>query len=107
MNHRCDFDGPTTAHSETYWIFSGLNQLGAPLTLSGGRYLDRFEKREGRWAIAARKCVIEWTGALDSVDMPQANLEAYAATGRALRDKSDPSYMRPLVIERDKFVLPF
>jgi len=106
LNHRCELDG-NTAHTETYWIFSGINQIGPGLTLSGGRYLDRFEKRSGKWAIAARKCVIEWNGALQEFPLPQEALDAYAATGVQKRDRSDPSYQRPMEISRPKFVLPF
>jgi hypothetical protein len=29
--------------------------------LAGGRYLDRFEKRDGAWKIADRRVVIDWT----------------------------------------------
>ena len=105
-NHFCELDGDT-AHTETYWMFSGRNKLGPPLTLSGGRYVDRFEKRNGKWAIAARKCVIEWNGVLDEAQMPQENLDAYALTGVPLRDRNDVSYARPLQITRGKFVLPF
>jgi len=106
LNHRCELDGDT-AHTETYWLFSGKNQIGPGLTLSGGRYIDRFEKRDGRWAIAARKCVIEWNGALGEFPMPQEALDAYAATGVASRDKNDPSYERPLCVTRSSTVLPF
>jgi hypothetical protein len=106
LNHRCELDG-TTAHTETYWIFSGKNKIGPELTLSGGRYLDRFEKRNGRWAIAARKCVIEWISDAKETAMPKENLDAYAATGAPRRDKSDPSYQRPLTVTRARFVLPF
>jgi hypothetical protein len=106
LNHRCELDG-NTAHTETYWMFSGKNKMGPPLTLSGGRYIDRFEKRNGKWAIAARKCVIEWNGVLDEAQMPQENLDAYALTGVPLRDRNDASYARPLQITRGKFVLPF
>jgi len=106
LNHRCDLDGDT-AHTETYWLFSGVNKLGPPISLSGGRYLDRFEKRAGRWAIAARKCIIEWSGALGEIAVPPEALAAWAATGVAARDKSDPSYLRPLTITRAPQVLPF
>jgi hypothetical protein len=34
-------------------------------------------------------------------------LAAYAATGIALRDKSDPSYLRPPTITREPQALPF
>ena len=30
------------------------------MTLSGGRYVDRLERRDGRWAIVDRVCVVEW-----------------------------------------------
>ena len=31
-----------------------------PLTMSGGRYVDRLERKRGRWAISARVCTAEW-----------------------------------------------
>ena len=31
------------------------------LSMIGGRYLDRFERRDGRWAIADRLVVIDWS----------------------------------------------
>jgi ketosteroid isomerase-like protein len=64
LNHRCELDGDT-AHTETYWLFAGSNKIGPPASLHGGRYLDRFERRHGRWAIAARKCIIGWGGCVD------------------------------------------
>lgn len=106
LNHRCDLDGDT-AHTETYWLFNGVNKMGPSNSIHGGRYLDRFEKRDGKWAIAARKCIIEWGGALGDMAIPNELLAAYAATGVASRDSNDPSYLRPLVIERAAAVLPF
>lgn len=106
LNHRCELDG-NTAHTETYWIFAGNNRVDPALTLSGGRYLDRFEKRNGRWAIAARKCVIEWGGSLGEFEMPKELLAAYALTGVAARDKSDPSYQRPFNVTREKTAMPY
>lgn len=106
LNHRCELQGDT-AHTETYWMFSGKNKLGPALSLSGGRYVDRFERRAGKWAIAARKCVIEWNAALEEAQLPEANLAAYAQTGVPLRDRNDVSYARPLIIDRPKFILPF
>jgi ketosteroid isomerase-like protein len=106
LNHRCELDGDS-AHTETYWLFVGNNR-GAPLaSLHTGRYLDRFEKRNGKWAIAARKCIIEGGGALTDIPVHPAALVAYAATGVAARDKSDPSYQRPMVVTREAMALPF
>lgn len=97
-NHTCELDGDT-AHTETYWMLAAVNKTGAPLSLGGGRYLDRFERRSGRWAIAARKCVIDWSGTPGEVSMPQAALDAFLATGVPSRDRSDPSYERPLHVD--------
>ncbi|HEV8690438.1 MAG TPA: nuclear transport factor 2 family protein, partial [Ideonella sp.] len=106
LNHRCELDGDT-AHTETYWLFVGNNRHAPASSLHTGRYLDRFEKRGGRWAIAARKCIIEGGGSLGDMPVPEAALAAYAATGVAARDRSDPSYQRPLTVTRAPQVLPF
>jgi ketosteroid isomerase-like protein len=95
-NHHCELDGDT-AHTETYWLFSGINKDG-PSSLHFGRYIDRFERRNGRWAIAARACVIEWHAALGPLPMPPEALAAYAAVGPTTRDRTDKSYQRPLQV---------
>lgn len=51
---------------------------------SCGRYLDRWEKRAGRWAISARQYVHE----LD--DRYPVHQPGFDTTGR--RDRADPSY---------------
>ena len=99
---RCD-----TAHTETYWMFAAMNSVGAPLSLSGGRYLDRFEKRAGRWAIAARKCVIDWGGTPGDSPIPQEAIALFLATGTPARDRSDPSYERPLDIKPSRIGLHY
>jgi len=53
-------------------------------TRSLGRYLDRWEKRGGRWAISARSYVHEMD---DCIPVREAG---FATDGR--RDRSDPSY---------------
>src|SRR3546814_7008345 len=60
-NHSCELDG-NIAHAETYWLFAALDRNGRNLTIGGGRYVDRMEKRDGEWRIAARKCVPDWGG---------------------------------------------
>ncbi len=34
------------------------------LRLTGGRYVDRLERRDGEWRIAERVVVLEWYGAM-------------------------------------------
>jgi len=92
--HRCELDGDT-AHTETYWQFLSLNREEPHHTSAYGRYIDRFEKRDGRWAIAQRFCVL--TG-LDGVQDAQA-LAGDAAFVPSTRDRTDPSYMRPLIVD--------
>lgn len=97
-NHLCELDGDV-AHAETYWMFAGKTAHGDHLGLFGGRYIDRMERRAGRWAIAARKCVLEWWGTpVDGMVTPEW-IAAYAAGGRVAKDSSDCSYERPLTVD--------
>ncbi|HET6951635.1 MAG TPA: nuclear transport factor 2 family protein [Acidimicrobiales bacterium] len=96
-NHTVDIDGDT-AHAETYYLFIGTEQdEAAPLTVTGGRYLDRFERRDGRWAIAARLCLVEWRTEATSLLTGPA-LDVIAVSGTIARDGSDSSYARPLTV---------
>jgi ketosteroid isomerase-like protein len=108
FNHTCEVSGDV-AHSETYFMFAGMNRNGAPLVLNGGRYLDRLEKRDGQWRIAYRTLVRDW-GLMDEAPNPDEQ-SSYTSTHAYLseavrkfmnecpggrRDASDPSYQRPL-----------
>lgn len=111
-NHIAEIDGDT-AHAETYFIFVSLNAEGQPFTLLGGRYVDRLEKRDRKWAIVRRLSLGEWAA-------PSVNTEEAAATpeggpnrryledfmvevirgqDKPSRNVADPSYRRPLDIE--------
>jgi hypothetical protein len=74
------------AGSETYvdarFRFEADGKLIALYTR--GRYIDRWEKRDGRWAISQRSYVHEMDGQSEAGD------ERYPFTGK--RDLSDPSY---------------
>ena len=111
LNHRSEIDGDT-AHSETYFLFVCMNKQGKAWTMGGGRYLDRLERRDGRWAIAARITMRD-TALID--ERPDMNdLTAFTSTRTSLpedvrafmqaglgpkRDRTDPSYMRPLKVD--------
>lgn len=98
-NHTVELDGDQ-AHSETYYVFIGTDRNpDAPLLAFGGRYIDRFERRAGRWAIAARVCLVEWQTDLKSGLGPAA-VEFIASFGSVARDRTDTSYERPLVPKR-------
>jgi hypothetical protein len=106
FNSTCDLQGDT-AHTETYYMFVGMNRKGVPLAMSGGRYIDRLEKRNGIWAIAARVCVRDWaplTEIPETLDQASLTVVSLDDTTKALmrsgaqpaRDQTDPSYQRPL-----------
>jgi ketosteroid isomerase-like protein len=97
-NHSCELDGDV-AHCETYWMFAGMHRQGDALTIGGGRYIDRMERRDGVWRIAARKCVPDWGGQPEKGWLSPEAAAALASSGHTARDSSDVSYERPLTID--------
>ncbi len=98
-NHSIDPDGDM-AHVESYYLLVGTDRdEAAPLTISGGRYVDRFERRDGRWGIAARMCIVEWRTELPNI-FTGAAVELSTVVGSIARDRSDSSYQRPLRLRR-------
>ena len=93
-NHTVELDGDT-AHAETYYHFWGENLEGPP-TLAFGRYVDRLEKRDGKWGIVYRRCITEKVGAFVDVDLSDEARAMNASTGPCRRDRQDISYVRPL-----------
>lgn len=93
-NHSIEIDGDV-AHGETYYMFYGDNREGPPM-LSFGRYIDRFEKRDGKWAIAYRVCIIEKTGHFIQSNNGEEVETKSRSTGPCTRDRQDLSYVRPL-----------
>jgi hypothetical protein len=99
LNHSCDLQGDT-AHTETYFYFCGANKDGTNW-LAGGRYLDRFERRNGAWKIAFRYTILEWSSVVPGVIVPLfENVADLRMNGTPQRSKDDPSYRRPLANKR-------
>ena len=99
LNNTVDIDGDI-AHSETYYLFAARN-LDDSNWIAGGRYFDRLERRAGQWRITLRTNVIEWSGMLPTMPIPFADVPDIAVNGTSARNRSDPSYQRPLVNRRD------
>ena len=100
LNVTYDIDGDT-AHTETYYLFVGRNRDDSNWT-AGGRYVDRLERREGRWGIVLRTNVVEWSGMLPTTELPFADLADLDLNGSAARSAADISYRRPLSNRRDR-----
>jgi SnoaL-like domain len=88
-NHLVELDGDV-AHGETYWLTALCSAEPDQVMLAGGRWVDRFERRDGSWRIAVRNVVSEWSTTLAG---EQLLGEPYA---QGARDRSDISYQRPL-----------
>jgi SnoaL-like domain len=99
LNHSAQVNGDE-AHAETYYLFVGTDREPANhITLSGGRYVDRLERRDGRWAIVDRVCVVEWNA--ESTNFLTEEIVAMLTDIKcATHDRRDPSYARPLVASR-------
>lgn len=85
----------TTAHVETYVlaVHRRHDDAGVYLERFGGRYVDRFERRNGDWRIADRICIHEWDA--------KERVELAWAPGRFTegnRDRTDPAYPPPDVV---------
>lgn len=90
-SHNCEIDGDT-AHAESYVYFYVVQPGGATIGAGYGRYLDRLERRDGKWAITIRRLLMDC-----GFEVPRSSWLGPAwddACGR--RDADDPSYQRPL-----------
>lgn len=114
-NIRIDFESPTVAFTESYFVaFHRLSpgeqtldamlgtrrmrEMGGDYTRSyelyvGGRYFDRLEKRANVWRIHKRRFVSDWTSST-----PDSGLgtDGFAQLWKlhGSRDLTDPSYTR-------------
>ena len=63
--------------------------------ICGGRYIDLFEKRDGKWKILRRKITNEWNICQTSTRITrQGHIAHFNLPGR--RDRQDPVYMNVL-----------
>jgi hypothetical protein len=93
--HTCEIDGDT-AHCESYVFGAMRTRDGKSVSLLGGRYLDRLERRDGVWRIAVRRCTIEWSLVGDASLMHSG---AFAGFLKGTWDHDDLSYARPLTAD--------
>lgn len=88
--HNCEIDGDT-AHAESYCLYALRRREKPQVVIGCGRYIDRLEKRDGEWRIALRKLYIDWRAEADGTIFLTPN-----GYPEGSRDRSDPSYDRPL-----------
>jgi SnoaL-like domain len=89
-NTTIDLDGDT-AHAETYFTYYHKAKDAPEMSIAGGRYADRLERREVGWRIALRVVIREWCMTADGSSTP-----AYLEGSSRRRDRTDLAYVRPL-----------
>lgn len=88
------FEGDDVCHTETYFhIVLSRKGENTPNDLLGGRYLDRFERREGAWLIADRDVVLDWRGEHAPVS-PEGDHDINRTYPQGRWDREDLSYVR-------------
>ncbi|MGV0716571.1 nuclear transport factor 2 family protein [Mycolicibacterium sp. XJ662] len=99
LNHTADIAGDQ-AHAETYYLFVGTDREPPNhLIVNGGRYVDRLERRDDRWAIVARVCIVEWHTESTSL-ITDETMGFLADIMTVAHDRTDTSYDRPLTVTR-------
>lgn len=92
-----DLDG-NIAYVETYvWTFARFQDNGRDVdTFTGGRLMDRFEKRDDEWKIAHRWTIFDWNRDTPSSEGWCLGLFDFANKGARVGRKgnNDPSYER-------------
>ena len=93
-SHSCEIDGDV-AHAESYVYFIvAKGEDGAQLGTGFGRYIDKLERRGGKWAISVRRYVMDFGFEIARSGWMGPDWER--PPGR--RDHADISYERPLSV---------
>ncbi len=95
--HMCEIDGDV-AHTESYSLGIFLDKGGETGRILAGRYLDRLEKRDGEWRIMLRRATVEIAMEGKAL-LPNGKGLPGSGYLKGNRDKTDPSYERPLTTE--------
>ena len=94
--HNVEIDGDV-AHGESYVIFALRLPDEKTVHVGGGRYIDRFEKRNGEWKIALRRLVMDWRIEADATVWAKRSTQTVGTW-----DKSDLSYVRPFELTAEQ-----
>ena len=93
----CEIDGDV-AHAESYVIGLFADKGAQTSRMLAGRYIDRLERRDGEWRIVLRRATVEVVMEGKAI-MPNGRTPPGTGYLKGSRDRSDPSYQRPLTSE--------
>ena len=89
-NHWIDIDGDNAVGESYVVAFQGTKGDSPQDVMTGGRYVDRYERRNGEWKISHRTFVMDWTTSADSKDL--MGLGMFEDMVKGERGKGDPVY---------------
>ena len=92
-----DMAGDTAYVETNLWTFVRFEKDGEPIdTFTGGRLIDRFERRDGTWKIQHRRTVLDWNRDTPSNEGWCLGLFDFSKQGarRGTKGPDDPSYER-------------
>ena len=89
-NHWIDIDGDNAVGESYVVAFQGTKGDSPQDVMTGGRYIDRYERRNGEWKISHRTFVMDWTTSADSKDL--MGLGMFEDMVKGERGKGDPVY---------------
>lgn len=92
-----EFSGDKAWVETNLWTFLRCNDDGKDVdTITGGRIIDRFEKRDGDWKIAHRRTILDWNRDTGSKEGWCLGLFSFDNAGalRGSKNSDDPSYER-------------
>jgi hypothetical protein len=92
-----EIDGDV-AHAESYVIGVFADKGGESSRMLAGRYIDRLEKRDGQWRIVLRRATAEVIMEGKAI-LPNGKAPRGSGYLKGNRDRTDPSYQRPLTSE--------
>jgi hypothetical protein len=89
-NHWIDIDDDNAVGESYVVAFQGTKGDSPQDVMTGGRYIDRYERRNGEWKISHRTFVMDWTTSADSKDL--MGLGMFEDMVKGERGKGDPVY---------------
>lgn len=95
MNCLVEIDGDV-AHVESYYQLIGQLRDAPGSMFSWGRYIDRFERRDEKWAIALRRVILE--GSTQVGGLMDVTKGVFDSFPQSMWNRTDISYERPLSI---------
>lgn len=89
-NHWIEIDGDSAVGESYVMAYQGLLGDAPQDVLTGGRYVDRYERREGIWKITQRTFVVDWSTSAPGKNLLDSGM--FEAMVKGKRGPDDPVY---------------